>query len=212
MLNTHVKDNFTELRAGGIAIASQADKDFLFASSSTQIGRLAAVANRVPRFNGSAWEMFNLGTQNAWPVGSIFESGVATNPNTLLGFGTWTAHGTGRILVAIDAGQPEFDAVNETGGAKTHTLNEAEMAPHTHTQNAHTHTQNSHSHTLSNLGNTIDLDIGGVTSLDTTGSRTSSSATATNQNATATNNAAGSGNAHQNCQPYIVIHRWKRDA
>jgi hypothetical protein len=39
MMNTHVRDNETELRAGGLAIASQAAGDFLFASSATQFAR-----------------------------------------------------------------------------------------------------------------------------------------------------------------------------
>ena len=56
------------------------------------------------------------------PVGTIREFNVATNPGTLLGFGTWTAFGTGRVTVAIDAGQTEFDANGETGGAKTNTV------------------------------------------------------------------------------------------
>lgn len=57
----------------------------------------------------------------AWPVGSVFISVVATNPATLLGTGTWTAFAAGRMLVGLDAGQTEFDTVEETGGAKTHT-------------------------------------------------------------------------------------------
>lgn len=68
-----------------------------------------------------------------WPVGSVYISVVSTNPGTLLGFGTWTAFGAGRTLVGIDAGQTEFDTVEETGGAKTHTLTEAEIPAHTHT-------------------------------------------------------------------------------
>jgi hypothetical protein len=55
-----------------------------------------------------------------WPVGSIFLSTVATNPATLMGFGTWQAFGTGRVLVGCDAGDPDFDMVEETGGSKTH--------------------------------------------------------------------------------------------
>jgi len=56
-----------------------------------------------------------------WPVGSVYISVVATNPATLLGFGTWSAFAAGRTLVGIDAGQTEFDTVEETGGAKTNT-------------------------------------------------------------------------------------------
>lgn len=55
----------------------------------------------------------------AWPVGSVFISVVSTNPNTLLGYGTWTSIGAGRVLVGIDSGDADFDVVEETGGSKT---------------------------------------------------------------------------------------------
>jgi len=57
----------------------------------------------------------------AWPVGSVFISAVSTNPSTLLGFGTWGSFGAGRILVSRDAGDPDFDTAEATGGTKTHT-------------------------------------------------------------------------------------------
>jgi hypothetical protein len=82
-----------------------------------------------------------------YPVGSIYVATVSTNPATLLGFGTWSAFGTGRTLVGIDAGQTEFDTVEETGGEKTHVLTIAELASHTHVQNSHNHTQDAHNHT-----------------------------------------------------------------
>ena len=123
LLNTHLKDNLTELRAGGLAIASQAANDFLFASSASQLGRLAASTGRVPRYTGSAWAMVDY-----YPVGSIYiNASVSTNPATLLGFGTWTAFGAGRVMVGLDAGQTEFDTAEETGGAKTHTLQVSEV-------------------------------------------------------------------------------------
>ena len=58
-----------------------------------------------------------------YPVGSIYSNvAVATNPATLLGFGTWTAFGAGRVMVGLDGDDEDFDTVGETGGAKTHTL------------------------------------------------------------------------------------------
>lgn len=54
-----------------------------------------------------------------WPVGSVYVSTSATNPATTLGFGTWTAFGAGRVLVGLDAGDADFDTVEETGGSKT---------------------------------------------------------------------------------------------
>jgi hypothetical protein len=39
----------------------------------------------------------------AYPVGSIYiNAGSASNPNTLLGFGTWAAFGAGKVLVGLD--------------------------------------------------------------------------------------------------------------
>lgn len=34
-----------------------------------------------------------------WPIGSVFMATVATNPNTLLGFGTWTTLHTGNLTL-----------------------------------------------------------------------------------------------------------------
>ena len=71
--------------------------------------------------------------ETIYPVGSIYiNAGVATNPGTLLGFGTWTAFGTGRTIVGVDSSDTDFDAVRETGGSKTHTLTIAELPAHTH--------------------------------------------------------------------------------
>lgn len=56
---------------------------------------------------------------SAWPIGSVFISVVSTSPATLLGFGTWSAFGAGRVLIGLDSGDTDFDVVEETGGAKT---------------------------------------------------------------------------------------------
>ena len=71
--------------------------------------------------------------KKAYPIGSVYiNASNATNPASLLGFGTWSAFGAGRTLVGIDSGDTDFDTVEETGGAKTHTLSVAEMPSHTH--------------------------------------------------------------------------------
>lgn len=64
-----------------------------------------------------------------YPVGSVVTLGVSTNPGTLFGVGTWTAI-EGRVVVGIDAGQTEFDTLDETGGAKTHS--HGSSGTHTH--------------------------------------------------------------------------------
>ena len=61
----------------------------------------------------------------AFPVGALYLSIDPTNPATTLGYGTWTAWGTGRIPVGVDTGQTEFNTVEKTGGAKTKNLSHA---------------------------------------------------------------------------------------
>ena len=132
--------------------------------------------------------------KKVYPVGCIYTSTVSTNPNTLFGFGTWTAFGAGKTLVGIDSGDADFDTAEETGGAKTHTLTEAEMPSHTHSLTR-------------TLGGTQSFDIVGSTicipKLDTDGNLTTD---------TIGTSSAGSGDAHSIVQPYIVTYFWKRTA
>jgi microcystin-dependent protein len=149
--------------------------------------------------SGSALTM-----SQVYPVGSIYTSVVSTNPATLLGVGTWVAFGTGRTLVGIDAGQTEFDTVEETGGAKTHTLLEAEIPSHTHTitDPGHAHTQTTSAtdgasgRADASSGGTVYNNVANINS-NTTG---------------ITINNTGGGGAHNNLQPYIVVYMWKRTA
>ena len=55
-----------------------------------------------------------------YPISSVFISVVSTNPNTLLGFGTWVAIATGQMLVGYKAADVDFGTVEATGGAKYH--------------------------------------------------------------------------------------------
>ena len=90
--------------------------------------------------DGGEWEAPGAGSASAaWPVGSIFLSAVSTNPATLLGFGTWSAIGAGRVLIGIDAGDVDFDTLGETGGAKTTAHTHASGTIATVAESAHTH-------------------------------------------------------------------------
>lgn len=165
-----------------------------------------------------------------YPVGALYTSTLSTNPGTLLGRGTWAAFGAGRVMVGRDAGDADFDTAEETGGAKTVTLTEAQIPSHTHTQNSHNHTQDSHNHTQNahTHPQTAQTSASGGQSgpvtdtssntpanqTNATGSTTATNqaATATNQAATATNQNTGGGGSHPNVQPYIVVYMWKRTA
>ena len=130
------------------------------------------------------------GGSEAFPVGAVFIAVVDTNPGTLLGYGTWSAFAAGRVLVGLDSGQTEFDVVEETGGAKTHTLTTAELPAHNH-----------------QILRERSATTGGVTTLI---ARTSDTSSTVDTNVFTAN--AGSGTAHNNLQPYIVVYMWKRTA
>jgi microcystin-dependent protein len=145
----------------------------------------------------------------SYPVGSIYINTINTNPTNYFG-GTWVAFGTGRTLVGVDTSQTEFDTVEETGGAKTHTLTTSEMPSHTHIQDSHRHTTWQHTN-----GTTFLADINGtgstVAGLGLTFSATTNPQMQTGS-VTATNQNTGGGSAHNNLQPYITVYMWKRTA
>lgn len=202
--------------------------------------------------HSSALDAINSTIINAvYPVGSIYTSVVATNPGTLFGVGTWSAFGAGKVMVGLDGSQTEFDAIEETGGEKTHVLSEAEHAIHTHsvnppwvgTENAdrdHAHTTNTggasadHNHqTPASISNEVAGNVAGdangrgvasMASVGISGGRSTDhvhSGTSGGQSQTHahgvdipefTSGSKGSGYAHNNLQPYIVVYMFKRTA
>ncbi|MDB4401166.1 hypothetical protein N9Z85_06585 [Akkermansiaceae bacterium] len=140
----------------------------------------------------------------AYPVGSIYMNAtVATNPATLLGFGTWVAFGAGKVPVGLNAGDADFDTVEETGGTK-----DAIVPTHTHTASStstdagHTHTYVRSNTTTIASGNALPLNY-----LYTTGTTNTGYANITT-NTTVDN--AGESATGKNLQPYIVVYMWKR--
>ena len=86
----------------------------------------------------------------ALPVGAIFLSTIDSNPAAMLGYGTWSRIGAGRVLVGLDTGDTDFDTAGETGGAKVRTPSahagtavaaHSDIRNHTHpvTDPGHTH-------------------------------------------------------------------------
>lgn len=142
--------------------------------------------------------------QAAYPVGSIYmNASVSTNPGTLLGFGTWTAFGAGRVLIGVDGSNALFDTVEETGGSA-----DAVVVSHTHTA---TVTDPGHTHTFSPAisastpsATSGNIYLGGTTSVSGTNSATTGISVA--------NSATGVSGTNANLQPYITVYMWKRTA
>jgi len=139
-----------------------------------------------------------------YPVGSIYTNAtVATNPGTLLGFGTWTAFGAGRVPVGFDSSNVLFDTAEETGGSA-----DAIVVSHTHTATVtdpgHRHVQGGNGALCPGGGNQEPLGAnasvyGFQTQTATTGISVSNAST-------------GSSGTNANHQPYITVYMWKRTA
>ncbi len=135
------------------------------------------------------------------PVGSIYINATnATNPGTLLGFGTWVAFGAGRVPVGFDSTNVLFDTAEETGGSA-----DAVVVSHTHTI-----TDPGHSHTTTIPTSAIGNSAQSLYSTNSAG--TSSTITSSTATTGISVNTAGSSGTNANYQPYITVYMWKRTA
>lgn len=147
------------------------------------------------------------------PVGSIYINATnATNPGTLLGFGTWTAFGAGRVPVGFDAANVLFDTAEETGGAA-----DATLPSHTHTFSGTTTSVAAHKHEES-VGSVNTFGLGGTYSAGTYGGSGTTIVDLTNEAGfhdhtySGTASSAGTSGTNANYQPYITVYMWKRTA
>jgi hypothetical protein len=138
-----------------------------------------------------------------YPVGSIYINATSsTNPATLLGFGTWTAFGAGRVMVGLDAGNAAFDTAEETGGSA-----DAIVVSHTHTA---TVTDPTHQHiSYGTAGGGYNTGVLGPSSGSSNGNYSTANAST---GITVSNSTTGSSGTNANLQPYIVVRMWKRTA
>lgn len=130
--------------------------------------------------------------ETLYPVGSIYMSATAATTSEVAAMfgGTWEAFGVGRTLVGVDPEDEDFAEAELTGGEKTHTLTTNEMPNHTHALR-------------------VRSDSGTIThpySVEYTASSSRGWAD------TGLIYPAGSGQAHNNLQPYITCYMFKRIA
>ena len=147
-----------------------------------------------------------------YPIGSIYLSVNSTSPATLFG-GSWT-----QLKDRFLLGAGSTYSSGATGGAATHKLSVAEIPSHAH--------DTPFFNNMTNNGEMKSDFIGvfgkGVTAsqaLKDTGQTSTMEMWWINQTNTAEGNewayltsAKGSGSAHNNMPPYLVIYMWKRTA
>ena len=102
--------------------------------------------------------------------------------------GNWEAFGAGKVLIGAGSNGGRSFTAGSTGGEYTHTLTINEMPSHTHTVTDWYFKRN----TGDQLGNTHGDELLG------------------NTYTTSTTSASGSGGAHNNMQPYVVVYMWRR--
>ena len=138
-----------------------------------------------------------------YPVGSIYCNATnSTNPATLLGFGTWSAFGDGRVLIGNGGG---FTAGNTGGSA------DAIVVSHTHSVSdpGHTHTTVTRSAADGSAGSySYMAGVAGSNSATDTSQSSSIQSASTGISVSST----GSSGTNANLQPYIVVYMWKRTA
>jgi hypothetical protein len=140
-----------------------------------------------------------------YPVGSVYTNATnSTNPGTLLGFGTWSAFGAGRVPVGFDSGNALFDTAEETGGSA-----DAITVSHTHTATS-TVTDPGHLHTVPLSGTSGGSAFGRVSGSSTPNENTGTATTGIT--VATTNSSTGSSGTNANYQPYITVYMWKRTA
>lgn len=128
-----------------------------------------------------------------YPIGSIYMSVSSTNPTYLFG-GTWVQLKDTFLLSAGD----NYTA-GDTGGEATHTLTEQEIP--------------AHRHKVGGAGGGDGTGEGGYLARYSTSSDLPYSLRSNNADPTYwSTSSVGSGQAHNNMPPYLVVYMWKRTA
>lgn len=159
--------------------------------------RISTIENAPYQSLSQVQALIQAAKQELYPVDHILISWNSANPNTYLGFGTWTAVAQGRFIAGVGSGT-DINAVGHTVnlgnessvGEYEHTLTEAEMPSHDHGLDVSIQATD-------NAGS--GSSYRGVTDID-------------GSNPESHTDTTGGGNAHNNIPPYTGMYIWRRTA
>ena len=135
--------------------------------------------------------------QVTYPVGSIYMATVATDPNTLLGFGTWQRIAEGRCLIGEGTG---VGLSARAAGAELGAESGAATVP----EHNHTITDPGHFHT------DIGIQLGDADGSPSGQGWAGSHNTGTSTTGITVDNEGGTSDT--NMQPSLVVYIWERTA
>jgi len=158
-----------------------------------------------------------LSLSEVYPVGSIYVNATnSTNPETLLGFGTWSAFGAGKVMTGYNSGDDDFNSAEKTGGAKTHKHKGYGDADSGETSGDLRATIGSPSGDASRLGfiatNAVNPNTGSSQGNYTYSVPGSASGFGSNGSFSHYTQVVGYTSTKSSLQPYITCYFWKRTA
>lgn len=164
----------------------------------------------IPSASGSPTGTISMFAGSTAPTGYLICDGSAVSRTTYADLFTviGTTYGTGdgsttfnlpnlkgKVPVGLDSGDTDFDALGETGGAKTHTLTSSEIPAHTHPLSHPSNTDAIAYHSTTGTNHWFAVSGSGSTQYPDAFQY---------KNPTVGSNTGGGG-AHNNVQPYIVL-------
>jgi hypothetical protein len=171
--------------------------EFTIPTKKTGISIMAGMAGiafgksaEIPGYAEFGWPIYNC----PYEVGDILQTLSTSSPEDRWPGTEWESI-AGRVLVGIDSTQTEFDTVGEEGGEKTHTLTQAELPDIPANPSVPT------------ICSTPNNTGGPIVDYHILGSQTTSGYSVPGIGAD-----LGSGEAHNNLQPYKVVYMWLRTA
>lgn len=173
---------------------------------------VVACNNKISQTETSLKESITTAIQNTYPIGSIYISVNATNPQISLGFGTWEQI-KDRFLLASGSSYSS----GSTGGEANHKLTINEIPGHNHTQYGVTSGSANSSPVrlaVQNDGNVVvyNSENTALWSTKTSGITTTKTFRQTDINKDGTTSSTGGNSSHNNMPPYLVVNIWRRIA